>query len=277
MAVGLKFLFDIIVRRGNLTVITVSGASLNFGDGTGTPVCIRLTSGSVERQLVLNPSLYLGVAYMDGGLVLESGTIHDLLEIFLVNLHRRWPASLKFLEYARTLVRRIHQFNPVSRSKSNIAHHYDLDGALYELFLDEDRHYSSAYYQTPEASLEDAQAAKLRHIAAKLDIRDGQRILDIGSGWGGLSLYLAGLADVTVTGLTLSEEQLELSRKRVDAAGMAEKINFRLEDYRQFDRENSSGKFDRIVSVGMFEHVGVSYFRQFFSMVDHNLTEDGVM
>jgi len=276
VAVGLKFLFNIIVRRGNLTIVDVAGAAHNFGDGTGKQIQIRLTSKSVERKLTFNPSLYLGETYMDGGLVIESGSLHDLLEVLLINLRRRWPASLKILEYFRTLLRRFHQYNPASRAKRNVAHHYNLDGALYELFLGKDRHYSCAYYENPDISLEEAQSAKLRHIAAKLDIRDGQKILDIGSGWGGLGIYLAGLGNISVTGLTLSEEQLAQSRISAKAAGMASNVDFLLEDYRQFDRRKSVGKFDRIVSVGMFEHVGVRHYRQFFSMLADNLADDGV-
>ena len=276
MTVGLKFLFGVIVRRGNLTITDASGATHNFGDGTGRHVGIRLADKSVERKLTLNPSLYLGETYMDGGLTIEDGSLRDLLQILMVNLYRRWPVSIKFLENLRTVLRRIHQYNPVPRSKRNVAHHYDLDGSLYELFLGPERHYSCAYYQDPGASLEEAQKAKMRHIAAKLDIRDGHRILDIGSGWGGLGLYLAGLGDVSVTGLTLSQEQLAVSRHRADAAGMASRVDFRLEDYRQFDLHASTGKFDRIVSVGMFEHVGVGFYRRFFRKIDEILADDGV-
>jgi len=276
VAVGLKFLFDIIVRRGSLTIVDAAGTAHDFGDGTGKKVQIRLTGKSVERKLIFNPSLYLGETYMDGGLVLENGSIRDLLEVLLVNLRRRWPPWLKFLETFRTLLRRFHQYNPTSRSKRNVAHHYNLDGALYELFLGKDRHYSCAYYESPDASLEEAQLAKLCHIAAKLDLTDGHKVLDIGSGWGGLAIYLARLGNISVTGLTLSEEQLEQSRLSADAAGLASKIDFRLEDYRQFDGHKRAGKFDRIVSVGMFEHVGVSHYQQFFSMLADNLADDGV-
>jgi len=276
VAVGLKFLFNIIVRRGNLTIIDAAGDAHNFGDGTGKQVQIRLASKAVERKLTFNPSLYLGETYMDGDLVIEDGSLRDLLELLLVNLRRRWPASLKIFEYFRTLLRRYHQYNPASRAKRNVAHHYNLDGALYELFLDKDRHYSCAYYESPNATLEEAQAAKLRHIASKLDLRDGHNVLDIGSGWGGLGIYLAGLGKISVTGLTLSEEQLAQSRLNADAAGLSSRVEFVLEDYRQFDARKTIGKFDRIVSVGMFEHVGVSHYGEYFSMLADNLADDGV-
>ncbi len=276
MAAGLKFLFNIIVRRGNLTIIDAAGAAHNFGDGTGKQVQIRLASKAVERKLTFNPSFYLGETYMDGGLIVEHGSLRDLLELLLVNLRRRWPTSLKFLEYFRTLSRRFHQYNPASRAKRNVAHHYNLDGALYELFLDKGRHYSCAYYENPNATLEEAQSAKLRHIAAKLDLRDGHNVLDIGSGWGGLGIYLASLGKISVTGLTLSEEQLAQSRLNADAAGLSSSVEFVLEDYRQFDARKKVRKFDRIVSVGMFEHVGVSHYEEYFSVLADNLAEDGV-
>ncbi|VAW14523.1 Cyclopropane-fatty-acyl-phospholipid synthase [hydrothermal vent metagenome] len=276
VTVGLKFLFGIIVRRGDLTIIDASGALHKFGDGTGRGVTIRLADKWVERKLTFNPSLYLGETYMDGGLTIEKGSLRDLIELLMANLHRRWPAPLKFREKLRTVLRLIHQYNPASRSRRNVAHHYDLDGALYELFLGPDRHYSCAYHQHPDMSLEEAQDAKMAHIAAKLDISDGQRILDIGSGWGGLGLYLAGLGEVSVTGLTLSQEQLTISRQRAEREGMGDRVDFQLEDYRRFGGQAAAGKFDRIVSVGMFEHVGVGHYRRFFNKIDELLADDGV-
>ena len=271
MFTGIKILFDVIVARGALTIIDANGTSHDFGDGSGRRVVVRLKDRSQYWKLAFNPALHLGEAYMDGDLVVEEGTVRDLLEILLSNLNRRWPRSLRILETLRILVRRLHQYNPVKRARRNVAHHYDLDGALYELFLDTDRQYSCAYFESPDASLEAAQLAKKRHLASKLMIRDRQQVLDIGSGWGGLGLYLAGLADVSVTGLTLSEEQHALSRERARVAGLGERVDFRLEDYRHVD-----GQFDRVISVGMFEHVGVGHYREFFDKVSDVLTDDGI-
>jgi len=209
---------------------------------------------------------------MDGRLVMEQGTIYDFLEVILSNLdYAHWPRWAKMLETLRFTTRRLRQFNPLPRAKRNAAHHYDLDSGLYELFLDSDRQYSCAYFEQEAISLEEAQTAKKRHLAAKLNLRDGMKVLDIGSGWGGLALYLAKTAHVDVTGVTLSEEQLKIAQDRAGAMGLAKAVKFELRDYRQVD-----GQFDRIVSVGMFEHVGVTHYRSFFEKIGRLLTEDGV-
>jgi len=172
----------------------------------------------------------------------------------------------------RYLWRRWHQLNPPRRARENVAHHYDLDGRLYSLFLDSDRQYSCAYFETPEMSLDDAQLAKKRHIAAKLLAKPGQHVLDIGSGWGGLALYLAEMCGVKVDGVTLSQEQYALAQGRAEEKGLSRSATFRLEDYRHV-----SGTFDRIVSVGMFEHVGVGNYDAFFRTCAARLADDGVM
>jgi cyclopropane-fatty-acyl-phospholipid synthase len=225
-----------------------------------------------EIRLALNPMLAIGEAYMDGRLIIEHGTIYDLLEIILKNLAAiRWPRWLKLIDDARSLTRPLQNYNPVRRAKRNVAHHYDLDGSLYDLFLDADRLYSCAYFETDRTPLDEAQAAKKRHLAAKLNLRDGLKILDIGSGWGGLALYLAQTAHVEVTGITLSDEQLKISRERARAMGLSLAVKFELCDYR-----NLEGKFDRIVSVGMFEHVGTTHYRSFFDKIGKLLGDDGV-
>jgi cyclopropane-fatty-acyl-phospholipid synthase len=219
----------------------------------------------------LNPELALGELYMEGTFVVEQGSIADALAILLdqPEILPRWAKLQWWLRY---LVRHARQFNPRGRSKNNVARHYDLDGRLYSLFLDADKQYSCAYFETPDASLDDAQLAKKRHIAAKLLIGNGDRVLDIGSGWGGLGLYLAEMTGANVTGVTLSTEQLQVSNDRAAEKNLTRSAKFFLEDYRDV-----SGPFDRIVSVGMFEHVGVDFYETYFRRCGELLTDDGIM
>lgn len=262
-----------IVRRGNLALTDAAGKTHSFGDGSGDAVRVRVPDRRAELLLALDPALRLGELFVDGRFVLEEGSIYDFLDLVTSNLHGRpmpwWSAAMAV---PRFLMRRFSQYNPVGRAQRNVAHHYDLDRRLYELFLDPDRQYSCAYFERADASLEEAQLAKKRHLAAKLDLHDGQSVLDIGSGWGGLGLYLAKAAHVAVTGVTLSREQHEVSRSRAEREGLAQGVNFLLRDYRLLE-----GPFDRIVSVGMFEHVGVGHYREFFSKVRDLLDEHGVM
>jgi len=259
------------ITTGHLRLVDRDGRAYDFGDHSGTPVVARITDKPTERQLMLNAPLAIGEAYMDGRLVLEKGTIYDLLELLLTNAQRNRPRWLHFVDRFLYATRRLQHFNPVGRSKRNVAHHYDIDGSLYALFLDPDRQYSCAYFEDDGMSLEAAQEAKKRHLAAKLDLSDGLRVLDIGSGWGGLALYLAKTAHVEVTGITLSEEQLKIAQERAQAEGLSKAVNFELCDYR-----NLEGKFDRIVSVGMFEHVGTAHYRSFFRQVNRLLADNGV-
>lgn len=271
MLAALKYFFRAVIRHGNLTLVDADGVAHRFGDGSGQPVTIKLHNRAVYRRLVLNPALQFGEAYMDGSLTIEEGSLYDALVVFLSNLQQQRPKLMAGLDHVRVLLRRFHQYNPASRSRGNVAHHYDLDGEFYDLFLDSDRQYSCGYFETDDMSLEEAQLAKKRHIAAKLNLKAGQRVLDIGSGWGGLGLYLAETAGVDVTGITLSKEQLKVSTARVADANRSGSVRFLLEDYRDLE-----GPFDRIVSVGMFEHVGVSYFRTYFRKVHDLLSDDGV-
>jgi cyclopropane-fatty-acyl-phospholipid synthase len=261
------------VRRGTLIVVDHAGAERRFGDGTGTPVKIRFTDAAAEREVLLNPDLKLGETFMDGRLVCEVGSIYDFLDLVLSNLGNDYPAAwMRMLLKLRYFTRRVKQRNTMMRSRQNVAHHYDLDSGLYRLFLDSDRQYSCAYFETPDSDLEAAQLAKKRHIAAKLLLEPGQRVLDIGSGWGGLGLYLADMADVDVTGVTLSEEQHGISNARAHERNLAASARFELRDYRTL-----TGPFDRIVSVGMFEHVGVGHFDEYFAKCRELMTPDGVM
>ena len=268
----LRWAFRTIVKRGQLQVTTSRGTGFTVGDGTGTPVAVRFTSSRSERAVLLNPELKLGEAYMDGTFVVEQGSIADFFQLILrqdrMNKGPRWARPRA---RARHQWRRLQQHNPRRRAQRNVSHHYDLDARLYSLFLDSDRQYSCAYFESPTATLDDAQLAKKRHLAAKLLLRDpGKRVLDIGSGWGGLALYLAQVASARVTGITLSHEQLDIARGRAGEQGLD--VEFRMQDYRDVTE-----RYDRIVSVGMFEHVGVGYYPAFFRKSARMLADDGVM
>jgi len=261
------------IRHGNLRLKVADEKPLDFGDGTGTPVSIRFKNRRAILRVLLNPELRFGEAYMRGDFVLESGTIADLLSILMSQgQHGEIPFFARPQAVLRYGKRRLDQFNYRKRSRRNVAHHYDLDGRLYSLFLDADRQYSCAYFESPDQTLDDAQLAKKRHLAAKLQIEEGQRVLDIGSGWGGLALYLAEYCRAKVTGVTLSEEQLKLARGRALERHLSDSVEFRLQDYRDLNE-----RFDRIVSVGMFEHVGVNHYRGFFDKCARLLSDDGVM
>lgn len=267
----LRFFLSQFIRRGSVTFTTSSGATFTCGDGTGKSVAVRFLTKEAERHLLLDPELALGEIYTDGEFVVETGSMTDLLEIVLgqPDLVPRWSRVRWWLRY---LIRHWQQFNPPERSKRNVASHYDLDGRLYRLFLDADMQYSCAYFETPDSTLDDAQLAKKRHVAAKLLVKPDHRVLDIGSGWGGLGLYLAGMTGANVTGVTLSEEQLGVSNARAGELNLSDRAKFRLQDYRE-----TPGPFDRIVSVGMFEHVGVDYYDTYFKRCAELLADDGVM
>jgi len=261
-----------VVKYGRITVIDAHGHKHVIAGASGPSLTIRLHDPSLHWKLFINPNLYLGEAYMDGTFTVEDGDIHDFLAFATRNLEAcGGHPVMDWVSRADSLFRRAQQFNPVWRSRRNVAHHYDLSGKLYDLFLDEDRQYSCAYFERPEDDLETAQQNKKRHLAAKLLLKPGMKVLDIGSGWGGLALYLAEHAGVQVTGLTLSTEQLEVARARARKRGLEDRVRFHLRDYRE-----QTGDFDRIVSVGMFEHVGLAHFREYFSGVSRLLKDDGV-
>jgi cyclopropane-fatty-acyl-phospholipid synthase len=259
------------IRQGSLDVTTAAGNVYTFGDGSGAPVSVRLTDATAQRAVLLDPELRLGEAYMDGSLVVERGSIADLLEILFRQERIAAPTWALPPRAIRHSFRRVQQFNPRSRSRRNVAHHYDLDGRLYQLFLDADQQYSCAYFESERQSLDDAQLAKRRHLAAKLRVAPGATVLDIGCGWGGLALYLAETAKARVTGITLSKEQHARATVRALERGQAQQASFRLEDYRDV-----GGRFDRIVSVGMFEHVGVGFYDTYFRKCAQLLADDGV-
>jgi cyclopropane-fatty-acyl-phospholipid synthase len=269
----LSLAFTRAVKHGTLEMTAAGGERFTFGDGTEPCVSIRFTDAAAQMALCLHPELKLGELFTDGRLVIEKGSILELLQLLLQDTHGQLDElPLKRLRKIRHWMMRRAE-NDAARSKRNVAHHYDLDGRLYALFLDSDRQYSCAYFDHPDASLEEAQLAKKRHIAAKLMVDQGHSVLDIGSGWGGMGLYLAQAAGAaSVKGITLSEEQLEASRRRVVGAGLLDRVHFELEDYR-----STNGSFDRIVSVGMFEHVGPPSYHDYFQTCRNLLKEDGVM
>ena len=265
--------FDKVVRRGDLEIAYADGRCRRYGDGHGERVKIRLTDRATERKLLLNPKLAFGEAYMDGRLVIEAGDLEALLVIAIDNMgHLENHGVFQWLDLAERGLRKLVSHNPVQRSRRNVHHHYDLSRGLYDLFLDADRQYSCGYYATAASTLEQAQLDKKLHIAAKLQLdRPGLRILDIGCGWGGLALYLAEATGAEVLGITLSREQLRMARERAKARGLERSVRFELIDYRHLE-----GRFDRIVSVGMFEHVGPAHYRAFFDKIAALLTPHGV-
>ena len=266
-------LFRAVVKRGELTVIDGYGRTRLFGDPESGPrVTIRLHDRRLHWRLPLNPRLVVGEAYTDGTLTVEGGTLYDFLDLVGLNLgNQHINAWDRWIGRTAMLWRGVQQANPLGRAQQHVAHHYDLSDDLYDLFLDDDRQYSCAYFVTAEDSLDEAQEAKMRHIAAKLCLEPGHQVLDIGSGWGGLGLYLARNANVEVAGVTLSVAQHKLSQKRAQETGLDDRVGFHLRDYRE-----DTGRYDRIVSVGMFEHVGAPHYQEYFDKVAALLRDDGV-
>ncbi|OIQ84570.1 cyclopropane-fatty-acyl-phospholipid synthase [mine drainage metagenome] len=268
-------ILETLIVAGDLTVICPNGLSRRYGDGDIPNVksaVVRIRNRMTLQKLAVHPSLALGEAYMDGDLVVEEGGLFNFLSLCLYNIGRaRRSGRLGWPDHVSRLFRHRLMHNPLSRSQRNVAHHYDLSGQLYQLFLDDDLQYSCAYFAHPGMSLEEAQNAKKRHLAEKLLLQPGMRVLDIGSGWGGMALFLARHYGVRVTGVTLSEEQLKTARQRVEAEGLTDSVSFELRDYRHVE-----GRFDRIISVGMFEHVGVGHYPEFFRQIRRLLVEDGV-
>lgn len=261
------------VRRGSLTVTQETGRRITAGDGTGPAVEVRLLGRGASRLLALDPELHLGELYADGRLILERGTLTELFQLLLRDSRGdrrllRHPLRRALRGAAQALAPAI----GATRARRNVRHHYDLSSAFYDLFLDRERQYSCAYFEHPGQSLDEAQRAKQRHIAAKLLIGPGDHVLDIGSGWGGLGFYLAEIAGAaSVTGITLSTEQLDHARREAERRGLAGRVSFEMQDYRA-----ACGRYDRIVSVGMFEHVGSKSYEAFFAALSRLLAPGGV-
>jgi cyclopropane-fatty-acyl-phospholipid synthase len=262
-----------VIRIGRLELIDAAGGRHIREGLPGPSVTVRLHDAALHRKLVVNPRLHVPEAYMDGTLTIEQGGISELIEMLVRNdeLMSTDSKLWRAVGWVQRLTRRMYQYNPIAKSRANVAHHYDLSDRLYELFLDRDRQYSCAYFLNPDDDIDTAQLNKRRHIASKLLIRPGMKVLDIGCGWGGLALYLASECGADVTGLTLSSEQLKVARRRAAQAGLSDRVRFHLRDYRE-----ETGQYDRIVSVGMFEHVGVGQYPTFFAQVRALLKSDGV-
>ena len=269
----LSNLLTAFVKQGRLTVIDAAGKTHVFEGSPGPTVTMRLTDPTLYRKLFFNPELHAGEAYMDGRMSFPGSSLRDFLALFSTNRTSlaTHPVQAALKRVSRSL-KMFQQANPIGKAQKNVAHHYDLGNDFYKLFLDERLFYSCAYFATPDDTLEAAQINKCRLIAAKLCLQPGQKVLDIGCGWGGLAIYLASVADVEVTGVTLSREQHALAIERVKAAGLEKRVHLELMDYRHLDRT-----FDRIVSVGMFEHVGVGHYDEFFAKVNNLLTAEGLM
>ena len=270
---GIAWLLGKVIRSGALRLIDETGRTHNIGDGSPACCTLQLNQRLSTWRFLINPSLYMSEAYVDGLWGLAEGSLAD----FMALSARNWANLTGFppvreVRRLRRLGERLGQYNPIGIARKNVAHHYDLSDRLFDLFLDADRNYSCAYFLRPDDSLERAQEQKQCHLAAKLLLDDSAlTVLDIGSGWGGLGLYLAKAADCRVTGVTLSAQQHKASRKRARRAGLSDRVDFRLQDYRELD-----GKFDRIVSVGMFEHVGKRNYDEFFNRIASLLADDGV-
>lgn len=268
-------LFQKVVQTGNLSIQVGQGPVRSYGDGTGPAISVHIKNWSTALHIALNPYYMIGQAYMDGDLVItKNGGLYSFLEILVKNTgpdHKQDPALIRFRQNLRHLIKRFLQYNQMRRSRRNVAHHYDLSGSLYKLFLDPGLNYSCAYFENPDDDLETAQNNKLALITRKLCPIPDMHVLDIGCGWGSMALWLARHHGARVTGITLSEEQMRVAQERVEKAGLSDRVAIRLMDYRAID-----GQFDRIVSIGMFEHVGLPFYRQFFETVAARLKPDGV-
>ena len=273
----LKSLLERLIRHGRLTVATpfgtVAAGRLDPSQRAGSlDVRLRLRKPGTVLKLATNPDLYFGEAYMDGDLVIEKGSLYDLMDLLGSNIAALGQdPNPKIGQWASKVAGALSARNDPRKARANVAHHYDLSGELYRGFLDSDMQYSCAYFRHPDDDIEAAQLAKRQHIAAKLLLAPGQHVLDIGCGWGGLALFIARTADVRVTGITLSEEQLAVARRRVAEAGLDHRVTFELIDYRLLQ-----GQFDRIVSIGMFEHVGLPNYETYFGAIKRLLKPDGI-
>ena len=236
------------------------------------PIVIRFLDQKLMQKLLINPDLYFGEAYMNGSLVIENGTLTDFLDLAFKNIGRgninSYGAVIKKIKGTFGYLTNL---NKIIKSKENVAHHYDISEKLYDLFLDKNRQYSCAYFKNDSDTLEQAQSNKIHHIIKKLNIQPNQKVLDVGSGWGTLALAIAKETNASVTGITLSENQFEYSQNKAKEMNLSNQVDFKLIDYRQLNE-----KFDRIVSVGMFEHVGRNFYRTYFNKVFQLLNEKGI-
>lgn len=262
-----------LVKSGNLTVIDATGKSHHFGVHGQTPEStVRLHDRSLHYKLFFRPDFYIGEAYMNGLLTMEQGNLNDFLAILAINFAVSKPTFMETIaEKAAPVLQYLQQYNPVGIAQKNVAPHYDVSDKLYELFLDTDWHYTCAYYADPDNSLEQAQQDKIQHVAAKLQLKPGMKVLDAGCGWGSFAMYLARTFKVDVTGVTLSGEQADKANKRAKDAGLSDCVRFYQKDFREM-----TGTFDRVASIGMMEHIGTGFYKQLFDKTKELLTPDGI-
>lgn len=271
-----KFLagfFDRVVTKDQLAVTFASGTQREFGSGSGKKIAVRFADKAIERRIMLNPALKLGEGYMDGQFIMEEGTIYDFLSLMARNGAKRatpWP--VKMLAATFYVSDRVRNLWRKAVEKRDVAHHYDLDDRLFEMFLDEDWQYTCAYFEHDDQTLEEAQLAKKRHVTAKLRPEEGDRVLEMGCGWGGLALYIAEMTGAHVTGVTLSENQVAVAKQRAQNRKLTDRTEFRLQNYRDV-----TGTFDRIISIGMLEHVGRQNYDVMFRKSYELLKKEGIM
>ncbi len=261
------------IHKGSIKLTEPDGTVEVFdGEEPGPHLAIRITDPKFDWKLARNPELAVGEAYMDERLIIEEGDVYSLFDLYFRNKPNFDRTALQlFWQNLYRHLRRFRQHNPVTRSRANVQHHYDIGNKLYRMFLDPDMQYSCGYFPDGDETLREAQIKKKRHLAAKLRLASGQRVLDIGCGWGGLALYLASVADVEVVGITLSREQIKIAKARAKAAGLEDRVKFELVDYRELE-----GRFDRVISVGMLEHVGAPFLDTYFRAVRNRLSDDGL-
>ena len=268
-----KFL-DSLIKKNGFVLIDANKNKYNIGKPKKeNPITLKLLDKKLHYKLLLHPDLHFGEAYTNGSLVIENGTLTDFLDLTMENLGRRGEINKfsKILNKVRGTYRFLTNFNLAEKSKKNVAHHYDISEKLYDLFLENKRQYSCAYFKNETETLEDAQNNKIDHIIKKLNLKPNQKVLDIGSGWGSLAIDIAKKSQCEVVGITLSKNQYRYSLEKAKESGLENQVQFRLADYRDLNE-----KFDRIVSVGMFEHVGRKFYNTYFNNVSKLLNEDGV-
>jgi len=273
MNTSLKKFCETLFKEDGFILVDANSREYTIGKPKkDIPIKLKILDKSLHYKLLLLPDLYLGEAYTNGSAVIENGSITDFLEIAMKNIGRgETNIYAKTIKKVFGTYRYLTNFNFINRSKSNVAHHYDISEKLYDLFLDENRQYSCAYFKNDNDSLETAQKNKMSHIIKKLNLKNNQKVLDIGSGWGTLAIEIAKQSKCEVTGITLSENQLKYSQNKVKELNLENQVNFKLMDYRELNE-----KFDRVVSVGMFEHVGRKFYGKYFEKVSNLLADDGL-
>ena len=261
-----------VFKVGGFILVDANSKEYLIGQPDKNSIKLKILNKNLHYKLLFHPDLYFGEAYTDGEILIENGTLTDFLDLALMNIGR---GEVNFFSYLmnrlRGSYRYLTNFNFIKKSKMNVSHHYDIKDSLYDLFLDPKRQYSCAYFKDENDSLEVAQNNKIQHIIKKLNIKPNQKVLDIGSGWGSLAIDIAKAANCEVTGITLSDNQLKYANQKAKEMNLDNQVKFKLMDYRELNE-----KFDRIVSVGMFEHVGRKFYKKFFNQVEKLLKEDGI-